>query len=130
VDEPLVKYRTGHANLSRRLEERLTLANRIMDRFLDEQGGKTLLDRSAVRRARAETYYHLGVVRRQRSRSAALPCYLRALALQPGYALAWQGLASLPLPESLRRWCRVALGRPADWSVRRPARATVRPRAA
>jgi glycosyltransferase involved in cell wall biosynthesis len=120
VDEPLVKYRTGHANLSQRTEERLETVRRIMHRFLYEHGGVDRLPRAVVRRAQAETCYSIGLVRRSRSRLAALPWYLRALAHAPGYGLAWQGLASLPLPETVRRWCRRALGRPVDWSVRRP----------
>jgi glycosyltransferase involved in cell wall biosynthesis len=129
VDAALVKYRTGHASLSRRLEERLLTVLRIMDRFLDERGGRALLDPATVRRAQAETFYHLGLVRRGRSRLAALPCYLRAVALMPSHGLAWQGLASLPLPERMRRWCRIALGRPADWSARRPAGRSAQPQA-
>src|SRR5262249_14353497 len=55
VDEPLVMYRTGHASLSRRTEERLKTAADIMDRFLHEHGGRSVLDPSLVRRAQAET---------------------------------------------------------------------------
>jgi glycosyltransferase involved in cell wall biosynthesis len=120
VDEPLVKYRTGHANLSSRAEERLATVDRIMHRFLDRRGGRLMLDPKVVRRAFAEIYFDMGLLRRQRSRLAALPCYVRALALTPGWGLAWHGLASLPLPERVRRWFRRALGRPADWSVRKP----------
>jgi glycosyltransferase involved in cell wall biosynthesis len=119
VAEPLVKYRTGHASLSRRLEERLTAVNRIMQRFLDD-GGRALLPPRVVRRARAETCYHLGLACRTRSRLAALPWYLRAVALSPRFALAWQGLFSLPLPEAVRRCLRRALGRPADWATLQP----------
>lgn len=121
VDEELVQYRTGHGSLSRRQEERLLTVQRIMDRFLGERGGRVLVDPAVVRWSYAETSFHLGLVRRAHSRLAALPCYLKAISLQPGYGLAWQGLASLPLPETLRRWCRMALGRPADWSVPRVA---------
>jgi glycosyltransferase involved in cell wall biosynthesis len=120
VDEPLVKYRTGHANLSRRLEERLLAVSRIMDRFLDERGGRAFLSPAVVRRARAETCYHIGLALRRHSRPRGLPWYLRAVALCPDYALAWQGLASLPLPEFVRRRLRLALGRPADWADLRP----------
>jgi glycosyltransferase involved in cell wall biosynthesis len=120
VDEPLVEYRTGHANLSSRTEERLATALRVMHRFLDELGGRAVLDPTAVRYAEAETCYHIGLARRPASRLAALPWYLRALALAPAYGPAWRGLLSLPLPESARRLLRRALGRPVDWSVRRP----------
>src|SRR5262249_42208492 len=39
VAEPLVKYRAGHANLSRRLGERLQMVRQIRQRFLTEHGG-------------------------------------------------------------------------------------------
>jgi glycosyltransferase involved in cell wall biosynthesis len=120
LDTPLVQYRTGHANLSRRAEERLRAVSRIMERFLEEQGGRAFVKPAVVRQARAETAYHLALALRERSRLQALPWYLRAVTLCPDYALAWQGLASLPLPETLRRRLRLALGRPADWSTLRP----------
>jgi glycosyltransferase involved in cell wall biosynthesis len=119
VDAPLVKYRTGHPSLSSRTEERLLTVTQIMRRFLEEQGGRLALDPGVVRRAQAETCYHIGLARRNRSRWAALPWYLRALLLSPGYTPAWRGLAALPLPEPARRWLRRATGRPLDWSVRR-----------
>jgi glycosyltransferase involved in cell wall biosynthesis len=120
LDEPLVEYRTGHANLSSRTEERLTTVLRIMRRFLDEQGGRAALDPATIRHAEAETCYHIGLVRRPVSRVAALPWYLRALRVAPGYGPAWRGLLTLPLPEAVRRLLRRALGRPVDWTVRRP----------
>jgi glycosyltransferase involved in cell wall biosynthesis len=120
VDEPLVEYRTGHASLSCRTEDRLRTVTRIMQRFLDELGGRGMLDPSVIRRAQAETCYHIGLARRRSSRFAAAPWYLRALILSPRYGLAWRGLASLPLPEAARRLLRRLLGRPEDWSVRRP----------
>jgi len=118
VDEPLVQYRTGHASLSRRTEERLKTAAAIMNRFLDHYGGREVLDPALVRRAQAETYYEIALAIRQRSRWSALPWYLRALRTTPVFGLAWQGLASLPLPEIMRRGLRLALGRPVDWTVR------------
>jgi glycosyltransferase involved in cell wall biosynthesis len=118
ADEPLVKYRTGHASLSRRTEERLKIAASIMDRFLDHHGGCDALDPALIRRAQAETYYEIALAIRSRSRWSALPWYLRAIYAKPSFGLAWQGLASLPLPEIMRRGLRLALGRPADWAVR------------
>jgi glycosyltransferase involved in cell wall biosynthesis len=120
VDEPLVCYRTGHASLSRRIEERLAAVYYIRRRFLDEQGGRALLEPALVRRAESETCHHLGVVTRNRSRLAALPWHVRAVRRDPTCGLAWRGLFSLWLPERLRRHLRRALGKPEDWSVRRP----------
>jgi O-antigen/teichoic acid export membrane protein/glycosyltransferase involved in cell wall biosynthesis len=118
VDKPLVKYRTGHANLSRRAEERLLTALGIMDRFLKENEGEAVLKPQLVRRARAEAYHSLALAARRRSRRAALGWYLKSLALSFGLGVAWKGLLALPFPESLFRVVRRALGRPADWSVR------------
>jgi glycosyltransferase involved in cell wall biosynthesis len=120
VDEPLVHYRTGHANLSQRTEERLKLAFAVMQRFQHAPEARRFLTPAMVREATAETCYHIALATRSRSRLGALPWYIRCLALSPRYGLAWQGLASLPLPEAARRWLRLSLGRPADWAVRRP----------
>jgi GT2 family glycosyltransferase len=118
VDEPLVQYRTGHSSLSRRAEERLKTAAAIMNRFLDRHGGREVLNPALIRRAQAETYYEIALATRSRSRWAALPWYLKALRAMPTFGLAWQGLASLPLPEALRRALRLAFGQPVDWAVR------------
>src|SRR5437879_6439171 len=40
VDEPLVQYRTGHASLSQRTEERLKTVAGLMNRFLDRHAGR------------------------------------------------------------------------------------------
>jgi glycosyltransferase involved in cell wall biosynthesis len=117
VDEPLVQYRTGHASLSRRAEERLTVAFGIMRRFLTTEGGRRLLTPTVIRQATVETHYHMALARRNRSRLAALPAYFRCLLLTPTYGPAWRGLCALFLPEALRRRLRVACGQPADWSV-------------
>src|SRR5262249_12684722 len=110
VDEALVKYRTGHSSLSRRTGERLAIVRQIMERFLAARGGREAPAPSVVRRARAETYYHTALERRRTSRLAALPWYVRCLFQAPGFGLAWQGLASLALPEAVRRWCRRLVG--------------------
>jgi glycosyltransferase involved in cell wall biosynthesis len=120
VDEPLVKYRTGHASLSSRNAGKLLIALAVMDRFLNERGGRAVLSPAGVRRAYAETYFHLALARRPSSSWAALGFSLKALAASPVYLPAWKGLASLAVPEGGRRWLRRALGRPADWSVPAP----------
>jgi glycosyltransferase involved in cell wall biosynthesis len=119
VDEPLVRYRVGHANLSRRVEERLTIVLGIMRRFLNEGSGRRLMSPAVVRRALTETYCHMALVCQQRSRWAAVPWMLRALATEPTYGPLWHGLLSWPLPETVRRRLRLAFGRPIAWNVRR-----------
>jgi glycosyltransferase involved in cell wall biosynthesis len=117
VDAPLVRYRTGHASLSRR-QQRLGTVLRIMQRFLDEHGGREQLSPSAIRAAFADTYCNLGLAERSVSPLAACRWYLRALAEAPLWGPAWKGLASALLPEIGRRGLRRLLGRPLDWSVR------------
>ncbi len=123
VDEPLVEYRTGHASLSCRTEERLATVTRIMQRFLDDLGGRGMLDATVIGRAQAETCYHIGLgaaaIVAFRCRSVVCAALLAAGRRAYGL-LAWRGLASLPLPEAARRFLRRILGRPADWSIRRP----------
>jgi glycosyltransferase involved in cell wall biosynthesis len=120
VDEPLVKYRVGHASLGARTENRLVIALEVMQRFLEKEQGPELIRAPVIRRARAETYFHLSLSRRNRSLWAALKFNLQALAQAPGYLPAWKGLASLALPERGRRLARRLLGKPVDWSIRVP----------
>ncbi len=120
VDEPLVLYRTGHASLSRRNLERMSTALFIMRRFLREHGDEAGLDSALLRHAHAETCCDRALALRPSSRLKALRWYVRALAEMPAYGPAWRGLAALPLPEAVRRGLRRALGKPADWSERRP----------
>jgi len=109
VDEPLVMYRTGHANLSQRGEERLFIALDIMRRFLDEYGGRAELDPAWVRRAYAETYLHVGQAKARRSRLAGFPWHLRALITMPTCLEVWRGLAWLLTPPPVWRAARKAL---------------------
>jgi hypothetical protein len=121
VDEPLVLYRTGHADLSCRYLERHLAVGRIMRRF-HGQGGRALVSRPVLRAAWTEFSYHMALRLRPHSRLAALGWYLRTPALSPGYRLAWCGLSSLPLPESWRRRLPRTLGRQPDWIAPPPVK--------
>jgi glycosyltransferase involved in cell wall biosynthesis len=122
VNEPLVEYRVGHASLSTRYADRLLIALEIMERFLDEQRGSELIHPAMVRKARAETYFHLSLAKRPHSTMEALRSNLKGLAASPSYLPAWKGLLSLPMPERGRRLIRRLLGSPENWE-RRPASA-------
>lgn len=102
VDEPLVYYRTGHGNLSSQTEKRFRAVCAIMQRFLAR--GEHQLPRDLVRLSWAETYCHWGTARRQRSTLGAGAMYARSLWHLPAHAETWKGLASLCVPERLRRW--------------------------
>jgi hypothetical protein len=114
VDEPLLLYRTGHANLSQRGEERLFIALAIMRRFLDQRGGRQSLERRVVRRAYAETYLHVGQIKARRWRLAAIPWYVRSLARLPVCLETWKELVKLCLPQAVFRALRRALSGPDD----------------
>jgi glycosyltransferase involved in cell wall biosynthesis len=126
VDEPLVVYRAGHANLSRRHSERLQTAMRIMQRFLVEQGGRSLLTRSLVRRTWAETYCNMA--RAETSGCRGLAWFARALLQRPHHAEAWHGLAKLLIPPAAQPGLRRLLGGPIRTRWRRLAHAPAHPR--
>lgn len=110
VDEALVKYRTGHASLSRRGEERLLIATDIMKRFLDLNEVCGRISPEVIRHSWAETFCHLGQAVRPRSRWGALVWYLRSIARCPLYCEPWRDLASLVLPMPLKRLLRRSVG--------------------
>jgi glycosyltransferase involved in cell wall biosynthesis len=112
TDEPLVMYRTGHANLSSRAAERLDVVLRIMRRFRDEGAGG-LIDGRVLRRAQADTLCHRAELQHARGGwLATLPWYARALAAAPGHRRAWRGLVYYLVPRRLRQWQRRLRGRP------------------
>jgi glycosyltransferase involved in cell wall biosynthesis len=102
VDEQLVKYRTGHANLSRRAQERAECVQQIMRRFLDERGGRSHVDPALVREAWAEQYCDTAWSLRGRSALRRLYWYGRAAVIDPRYLPAWRGLLVSWWPEPLR----------------------------
>jgi glycosyltransferase involved in cell wall biosynthesis len=117
VATPLVRYRVGHASLSRNLDERLRSVVFILRRFAERRRGRAPL--ALVRAKLAGIYSDYALTVRDRSRLRALPWYWRALQASPRHGPAWVGLGSLLLPERARRVLRRALGKPVDWRVRR-----------
>jgi glycosyltransferase involved in cell wall biosynthesis len=113
VDEPLVKYRVGHGNLSRRVGERLKTALLLMRRFLHGYGGEAHVDPDAVRRSLAETYCNMGFALRPYLSLQSATWFARALAQWPGSRPAWRGLVSCAIPPGLRR----ALRRGGNWDA-------------
>ena len=112
VDEPLTHYRTGHGNLSRRLNERLKTALWIIRRFQERYGGKYHVEEALARRSFAQTCCSMAVALRPYSAGQSAGWFLRALWRQPDHFAGWRGLASLLFPGRLRRWLR---GSGIDW---------------
>jgi glycosyltransferase involved in cell wall biosynthesis len=110
VDEPLVSYRCGHGNLSRRVGERLKTALLLMRRFLN-RGGRERLPAKSIHHALAETSCHMGISLRSYSASASMKWFARSLRQDWKHRLAWRGLAKSMLPGPIRR----LLQRGNDW---------------
>lgn len=117
VDEPLVRYRVGHVNLSRRQLDRLHVALLIMERFRRQFDAPATLGRGAARQAEAETYAHLGVISRGYSARTAVGWYARALKADPLHGAAWRGLAAALTPGVLRRAVRRLRGGDGSWEA-------------
>lgn len=109
IDEVLVKYRTGHGNLSRRLNDRLMIALAMMRRCIDRRGGSAEVGEEVVREAWASTYLSMGYITRQHEPALAVKWYLKAIGIQPcipalkGLAANLLTWAKLQLPSSRRR---------------------------
>jgi glycosyltransferase involved in cell wall biosynthesis len=114
IDERLVLYRSGHANLSSRLVDRCRSVRKIMSRFLDEHGGAAHLDRSLRRLVWTEHFCDTASAFGKSKPFRALAWYGRALATRPWHAPAWKALATFWWPDRLRSPVLRLLQRP-DW---------------
>jgi glycosyltransferase involved in cell wall biosynthesis len=94
VDRPLVKYRTGHANLSRNTVKRYECAEKIMRKNLADSQVRKEMSWWVPRLAWADTWKNKGNAARSLGNylDAAL-LYVRALTNYPLFAGAWIGLA-------------------------------------
>ncbi len=115
VDEPLVDYRVGHANLSRRVAERLDTVMGIMERFRHEVDRPAMLDPLVAQLALAETYRHRGIVARNET-GAGRAWLRRSLQVRPFDMLTWRALVATFVPSELRRWRRAITGIP-NWET-------------
>lgn len=115
VEAPLVAYRVGHVNLSRRQLDRLYVDLLIMRRFERHFDAPAQLDAGTVARAEAETFAHVGVIARGYSRRAALGWFARALRAEPTYRPAWRGLLAAAVPGVARRLARRLRGESGAW---------------
>jgi glycosyltransferase involved in cell wall biosynthesis len=93
VDEPLVKYRTGHGNLSKRLSDRVATANSIMTRVV-KRGG---LASRTVAEGFASTCRTLGYVLRRSEPRESLRRYATALRWPQGRYESIKGLVAATL---------------------------------
>jgi glycosyltransferase involved in cell wall biosynthesis len=78
VDDPQVRYRTGHANLSSRIVERLQTVLAILRRSLVRRANDEIADSKAVAEAWGSSCRTMGFVLRERDMINATGWYFRA----------------------------------------------------
>jgi glycosyltransferase involved in cell wall biosynthesis len=94
VDEELVKYRTGHGNLSKKLLDRVDTAMSIMYRACARYGVAEEVPREVVAEGYASTCRTMGYVLRGSEPRAAAKWYLRALRWPAGRVASAKGLVA------------------------------------
>ncbi|HVL11021.1 MAG TPA: glycosyltransferase, partial [Gemmata sp.] len=94
VDEELVKYRTGHGNLSKKLLDRVDTATSIMDRAYARYGVADEVPREVVAEGYASTCRTMGYILRASEPREAARWYLRALRWPAGRLASAKGLAA------------------------------------
>jgi hypothetical protein len=114
VDEPLVHYRVGHANLSQRVDERIASALVVMRRFCRDIDRPAQLSPAARRQGFADTYRHRALIARRTSTWRAIGWSLRSLAISPFAPLTWRAFLGSLIPAALRRSVRNLCGHH-DW---------------
>jgi glycosyltransferase involved in cell wall biosynthesis len=97
VDEELVRYRTGHGNLSRKLLDRVDTALSIMHRAGGRDGFSGGVPAARVADAYASTCRTMGYVLRGSEPAAAARWYLRALGWPAGRVASAKGLVAAGL---------------------------------
>lgn len=93
VDAPLVKYRTGHANLSKNVLRRYECAHRIMYKALNDHEIRAAMSWWVPCHAWADTWINMAYYARQQGNfKLAASCYLKSLSKVPFHVSAWKGL--------------------------------------
>lgn len=110
VDKPLVRYRCGHGNLSRRVGERLKTALWLMRRFLSRGGGETM-EPDEIHHSLAETFCHLGISLRPFDSRGSAKWFVRSIQQDWQHRAAWRGLAKAMMPARIRG----LIGSRIDW---------------
>jgi glycosyltransferase involved in cell wall biosynthesis len=97
VPERLVRYRTGHGNLSKKLRDRVDTAMSVMHRAESRYGAAEAVPAGVVADGRASTCQTMGYVMRPSEPRAALRWYLRALRWPARRVISLKGLVASAL---------------------------------
>ena len=103
VDEALVRYRTGHGNLSKKLRDRVDTAMSIMHRAETRYGAGADIAPEVIADGYASTCHTIGYTMRPSEPRTAVRWYLRALAWPVAFVAMWSGIAWAAKGISLRR---------------------------
>lgn len=95
ANEQLVRYRTGHGNLSKRLRDRVDTALSIMHRAETRYGAAESVPAEVIAEGYASTCRTLGYVTRASEPREAVRWYLRALKWPARRLLALKGIAGV-----------------------------------
>ncbi len=97
VNEELVRYRTGHGNLSKKLRDRVDTAISIMRRSVSRQGVGEEVPRRVIADGHASTCQTMAYTMRPSEPIAALRWYLRALRWPARRLISLKGIAASTL---------------------------------
>jgi glycosyltransferase involved in cell wall biosynthesis len=101
IDEPLVYYRTGHANLSKRYQERRRLVvDKIIPYILNECGGRERLTNLEIRENYARLFAAMSKNDLSKSQWSALYWGWRAILAAPWKLTGWRGVVRACIPNS------------------------------
>ncbi|VTS06070.1 glycosyltransferase family 2 protein [Tuwongella immobilis] len=101
VPEPLVQYRTGHGNVSRRVVDRLTINQSNQRQFLDRLGWRNLIPARILRQSWYHSYEALGYLFRGVHLGESMRWYGKALATGRGTVTVFRGILG-----AIFRWCK------------------------
>ena len=103
VDEELVRYRTGHGNLSKKLRDRVDTALSIMHRAESRYGAADAVETAVIADGYASTCQTIGYTMRVSEPLAAVRWYLRALKWPARRVISLKGLVASVLAMRKRR---------------------------
>ncbi len=111
IDEPLVQYRTGHNNLSRRVDERGQIALSIIQKLMTNSDVKEHIPHSIMKTANFSIFCTLGYVNRPKSFVRSLEWYFRAWRLKP-YSITVLRSSFITMMYCTYQWLRTNIFRP------------------
>ena len=102
IDEPLVRYRTGHRQLSMRYRERRQLViNYILPHILNDCGGRELITRRECAEAWGKLFASIGENELAISQWSSIRWNLESIAAAPWAMPGWRGFVRACIPNRI-----------------------------